>query len=147
MADNTVRLAVYGHPAVELEGYVSSTEVAGIYPGMVIRLLPDNTWIRHDVFGGFCSKHFAFEAVLSGKALSVPYMPGQKMHIIKGRPGDLLSLVVSEVFAIGDVAISGGDGTINVVPPPPAVDESAIGVVYEEGIITGPLTRAVVEIV
>lgn len=147
MAENTVRLAVYGHPAVELEGYVSASETEGIYPGMVLKLTVDGSWIRHDTKGGFCSKHFSYEAVLSGKAINTPYMPGQKMNIIKARPGDLLWLVVDEVFSVGDIAISSGDGTVEAIPPPGTSDESSIGIVHHEGGPSAPLTRTVVEIV
>ena len=148
MANNTIKLAVYGIPPVELE----IPAVAAIDPGML--LTRDNTGgvEPHGVAEGFSSpKLIAVENIFEGKTINDQYAIDEKVFIIGARPGDemWMWMGVLQSCAIGDRLVSEGTGHLVVATDPPSllIYTSIIGTALE--VITGvPVvpTRVRVEI-
>ena len=145
MAENTIKLAVYGIPPVELE-----IEAAGadIMPGMLLKRDNAGTIIRHDIADGPASpKLIAVENLFEGKTIDDLYVSGENVYIIAARPGDLMWmwLDATVTVSIGDYVSSNGDGALKLAPAPPTTPGSLVGTTIE-ALTLGALQRVKVEI-
>ena len=87
---------------------------AGIYPGMLVMLMPSGGVEMHDLVGGRCEAMFAEEDALQAKTVSDVYTVDNKvMCIIPGLGCEVNALLQDgQDIDIGDQLISAGDGTL-----------------------------------
>jgi hypothetical protein len=120
VAQNTIKLAFYGIPGVELEGIVSGTSVT---PGQLVELQPDGTYALASVADGFTTKTVAVENPYGApptpngiKDIEFPYTAGNKLYMIQARPGDVMYMLLaaSLACAVGEPLASNGDGNLLV---------------------------------
>jgi hypothetical protein len=105
-----------------------------IYPGDLIKLKSDDTFVVHPVAAGPCQKRFALENELYGKGLTDAYASGDRVPYFIAYRGDVINarLKISENIHIGDPLISAGDGTLKL-----ALDVSAPSAVEYPELIVG----------
>ena len=85
MANNSIKLAVYGNPPVELEQVCS----VAVTPGMLLTRKTDGSIAPHDKNSLFASpKLVAVENIFEGKTINDQYAIGEKVWFIAARPGD-----------------------------------------------------------
>jgi hypothetical protein len=133
MANNTIKLAVYGIPPVELEGTAADTIVLG----QLCEWFPAGDIRRPSTgFDGFVTKMVAVEDSFSGMSLggndfttATRYTSGQKMFMIQARPGDVMWmwLLSGESSLIGEPLCSTGTGSVT----PIGANNNIIGVALE----------------
>lgn len=87
---------------------------AGIYPGMLLKLMPSGGVEIHDVQGGRCEALFAEEDALQGKTIDDVYtVDNPVMCMLPGLGCECRALIQDgQVVAIGDHLVSAGDGTL-----------------------------------
>ena len=143
MANNTIKLAVYGLPPVELEQTCS----VAVDPGMLLTRLTDGTIAPHNRVDFFTSpKLVAVENIFEGKTISDQYAAWEKVWFIGARPGDVMWmwLAAGEDADIGSILISNLDGTL-AVGAAPHLASSIVGTSLEN-LGVGGLQRIKVEI-
>ena len=87
---------------------------AGIYPGMLIKLVADGDVEIHDLEGGRCEAIFAEEDALQGKTVDDVYAVDNVVScILPGLGCEIRALIQDDqIIEIGDHLISAGDGTL-----------------------------------
>lgn len=151
---NTIKIAVYGNPAVELEGIISA---AATTPGFLMKRHTDGTFKPHDVAITTASPIFAVEDTMTGgasatgsfvAAVDVPYATGDKAYFIYARPGDVMWawLASGENVTAGVYLVSDGAGLLEAQTAPVAVDGAIVGMSIEAVNATAANTRIKVEI-
>jgi len=153
MSNNTIRLAVYGSPSVEIEGIVSAAEPDPVKPGMLMWLWTDGNWILHPFVNTYCTRHICYEQVLVGHDINSEYASGDKINIMKGRPGDVYWLRSTGVlvdppnpntYLTGYPVTSDGTGYIRPFIPFPLTDDSIVGIAQETVVVQdGDFTQLV----
>ncbi len=132
MANNTIKLSVYGIPPVELELLAGAT----ITPGMLVSRTTTGTVIPHGAAtpGTFASpKLIAVENLMEGKAITDDYIAGEKVYIIAARPGDQMWLWLelgAAASVIGAQYVSNGAGMLEPVGATP-YDGTIVGTALE----------------
>jgi len=91
-----------------------NADEAGIYPGMLIMLMPTGGVERHDLQGGRCEAMFAEEDALQGKTVSDVYTVDNIVSCIIPQLGCEVNALLQDGqdVDIGDQLISAGDGTL-----------------------------------
>jgi len=136
---NTVKIAVCGSPAIELESIVATAE---IIPGNLLLRNAATTVVSHDVAGGSTGTLFAVEDKMTGgasltgsfvEAVNVPYAVGAKVYMIYARPGDVVWawLNIGENVAVGEFLVSAGNGNLEAYAGPLTVPSAIVGVALE----------------
>lgn len=141
MANNTVKLSVYGIPPVELEAHAG----ADITPGMLLERSAADTVIPHaNAILETSPKLVAVEnpayvKAPSLKAINTVYATGELVHIISARPGDYMWmwLDIGQLAVVGSPLVSFGNGHLAVGDAPPYTS-GAIAAVSLEAIDTTP---------
>ena len=89
--------------------------IAGIYPGMLVKLDSDGKVVLHTTSGGALGDEVlvAAEDALHGKTVSTVYTLGAIVSLIIPQRGCELNLLIAvdEEIAVADKIMSGGDGT------------------------------------
>lgn len=90
---------------------------AGIYPGMLIKLVADGDVEIHDLVGGRCEAMFAEEDALQGKTIDDVYAVDNVVAcILPGLGCEVRARIQNDqIVEIGDHLISAGDGTLIVL--------------------------------
>ena len=146
MANNTIKLAVYGIPPVELEQISSG---AAVTPGMLLIRAIGGTVVLHNVADGFASPPLvAVEDVLSGAGIDDLYAVDANVFFIGARPGDVMWmwLATGQTSAIGNQLVSAGSGHLAVAGVGPFTDGAVIGTALEVVDASGGAARVKVEI-
>jgi len=114
---------------------------AGIYPGMLVKLMSDNTVDLHDTAGGRAEAMFVEEDALQGKTVDDVYAAGAVCSVILPGLGCEVNARIQndQDLAIGDRVVSAGDGTLMALGTldSEAVDVFVIGVMMEAIDLTG----------
>ena len=133
MSENTIKLAVYGIPPVELENLCA----VDVMPGMLLLRDAGGSIVPHNVADGFSGKLVAVENIFEGKTINDVYPAWEKAWFIGTRPGDVMWmwLGTGQNAAIGDQLVSVGGGHLAVAAAPPTV--------YSDGAIVGTALDAV----
>lgn len=147
MANNTIKLAVYGIPPVELEEVAIGT----ITPGMLLARNTAGLVLPHNLADGIAQQLVAVENLVdvkapATKAIDTDYVTGEKVYIICARRGDQMWMLLEnlEVTEIGSVLTSAGNGKLQVNAAP-VLPNSVVGFALE-AITAGAQTRIRVEI-
>lgn len=115
------------------EEYVAGE--AGIYPGMLLKLMSDNTVDIHDDENGRGEAFFAEEDALQGRTVSQVYTVDNVVScILPGLGCEIRALIQDEQdIAIGDRLVSAGDGRLKALGTldSGAIDVFVIGVAME----------------
>ena len=87
---------------------------AGIYPGMLLKLVSDGDVEIHDDANGRAEAFFAEEDALRGRTVSQVYTVDNVVQcILPGLGCEIRALIVDEIdVAIGDRLVSNGDGRL-----------------------------------
>lgn len=143
---NTIKIAVYGNPAVELEGTVSAAVTT---PGFLMKRHTDGTFKPHDVATGTASSLFAVEAGLTGGDVDDTYAIGATAYMSYARPGDVIWawLASGENVTAGVYLTSDGAGLLQAETAPTAVANGVVGMSIEAVNATAADTRIKVEII
>lgn len=124
MANNTVKLAVYGRPCVELEGALAAAVPADtVLPGFLMERIDNGSGVAvyrpHSVAEGAAAKLFAVENFYFGKGVTDYYKPSAtptdiKVYMIYARPGDVVwcMLSASQTITVGTYLYSSGTGRV-----------------------------------
>jgi len=93
---------------------VEHTASAALTPGHLLELLSTNKVRKHSSAGGNAELMFAQEDALQGKDITDAYEADTPVNAYIGQPGDEIYAILKagENVAIGDLLISGGDGTL-----------------------------------
>lgn len=123
---NTVSIAVYGNPAVELESIVAT---AAVTPGFLMERASATTVQPHSSAQGSAQTLFAVEDKMTGGAsttgsfvatVDVPYAVGDKVYMLYARPGDVIWawLDTGENVTVGTFLVSAGNGNLEAYAGP-----------------------------
>lgn len=138
---------------IVLEGDLSHHEEAvalsTIYPGMLVEKLSTGKVQPASVRGGRTLKWFAKEDYLQGKTKTQAYSADDVVLIHKAEPGERINALLKngETVAIGDWAISYGDGTVckaassylaNIAAASSAVTNTITETTFSNGSVTIP---------
>lgn len=136
MANNTVKLSVYGNPQVEIEGYLAAGVAADtVLPGFLMEIADSGSdsivWQEHSTLQGTAAKTFMVENFYFGKGIDDYYKPASdpsdnKAYMIYARPGDViwawLASGQSTVGSIGTYLVSDGAGMLTPAIAPSNTD-------------------------
>lgn len=92
----------------------ANADEAGIYPGMLVKMVSSGGVEIHDLEGGRCEALFAEEDALQGKTVDDVYTIDNPVSLILPGLGCEIRALVQDgqVVEIGDHLISAGDGTL-----------------------------------
>ncbi len=95
--------------------------VAGILPGMLLRVTNDETVSPHATQGGWAERAFAVEDALQGNGIDDAYADEEKVIFHMQRRGNRVNAIIraGENLEVGDLLVSAGDGTL--------IDGSSVG--------------------
>ena len=136
---NTIKIAVCGRPAIDLE---SIGAIAEIIPGFLLARISDTTVAPHPIAGGSTGTLFAVEDELTGgssatgsfvASVDVPYAIGAKVYMIYARSGDVIWawLDAGVNVSAGDFLVSAGNGNLEEYAGPISTPASVVGVAVE----------------
>jgi len=124
MSNNTVKLAVYGNPAVEIEGkLLAAVGTDVVRPGLLMERVDSGSgtiaYRPHSTAEGKAAKLIVVENIYFGKGIDDYYKSAatpldDKVYMIYARPGDVVwcLLPASQVITIGMYLYSNGSGYV-----------------------------------
>lgn len=87
---------------------------AAFYPGHLLELTSAGEVQKHSTEGGYAERMLAIEDALQGSTIDTAYADGDLTAINHEQPGSeaMVYIQAGQDIAIGDLLISGGDGTL-----------------------------------
>lgn len=94
--------------------YEEAVVHAAFYPGHLLTVNSDGEITKHATEGGYSERAFAVEDALQGNTVDTVSVAGNTHPYVLALPGDEVNAFIKagENVAVGDMLISGGDGTL-----------------------------------
>ena len=107
-SNRIVLISQAGRQEQEVEAF------AALSPGHLVETLSTGKVQKHSTEGGLAERHFATEDALQGNTKDDAYSAGDKVMSVYALPGDVINALIrdGQNLAVGDILISGGDGTL-----------------------------------